>query len=146
MTYVPQLLLVDDNPADIDLARDVLARSQYPVAVCVVSDGEQAMAFLHGQGVYRGRFAPDLILLDLNLPRKDGRLVLAEVKADPMLCKTPIIVFSTSQAQHDVTRSYELGANGYVCKPNNLADYVAAVDAIGEFWFGCVEFPQTEER
>jgi CheY-like chemotaxis protein len=135
---MPQVLLVDDNPADIDLASDALARSQYPSCVHSVTDGEEAMAFLRHSGKYAGRRNPDLVLLDLNLPRKDGRAVLAEVKSDPLLRRTPVVVFSTSRARQDVTRSYELGANSYVCKPGTLQGYVAAMQSIGEFWLGCV--------
>jgi CheY-like chemotaxis protein len=138
------VLLVDDNPADIDLTRDVLQHSNFPNQVCAVNDGKEAMAFLQQEGKYAGTPAPDLILLDLNLPCKDGRSVLSEVKAHPRLRSTPVVIFSTSQAGRDIASSYELGANSYVCKPGNLHDFVSAVDAIGEFWFGCARWPHEE--
>jgi chemotaxis family two-component system response regulator Rcp1 len=145
MKKLSRVLLVDDNPADIDLTRDVLARGDYPSLVCSVADGEEAMAFLQREGRYADKLVPDLVLLDLNLPRKDGRAVLAEVKSHPTLHSTPVVIFSTSQASQDIDKSYELGANSYVCKPGNLHDYVAAIDSIGEFWFGCARFPREEE-
>jgi len=138
-------LLVDDNPADIDLTSDVLAHGDYPSLVCSVADGEEAIAYLQRAGQYADKLVPDLVLLDLNLPRKDGRAVLAEVKGHPRLRTTPVVIFSTSQASQDIAKSYELGANSYVCKPGNLHDYIAAVDSIGEFWFGCARFPHPEE-
>ena len=140
------MLLVDDNPADIDLTREVLARNRCPSHVRAVIDGAEAMAFLHRQGRYAGESLPDLVVLDLNLPRKDGRAVLAEIKADPVLRKIPIAIFSTSEAQQDIVRSYELGANCYVNKPGNLHDFISAVTSIGEFWFGFARLPHEEER
>lgn len=145
MKKLPRVLLVDDNPADIDLTRDVLAHCNCPNLVCSVADGEEAMAFLRREGKYAGKPLPDLVLLDLNLPRKDGRAVLAEVKCHPTLRSTPVVIFSTSQASQDIARSYELGANSYVSKPGNLHDYVAAIDSIGEFWFGCARLPHEEK-
>ncbi len=145
MKTMSQVLLVDDNPADIDLATDVLARCNFPSLVSFVTDGSEAIAFLHQAGRYSDRPLPDLVLLDLNLPRKDGKAVLAEVKTHPSLRKTPIVIFSTSQARQDIETSYQLGANSYVCKPGNLHDYVAAIDSIGEFWFGCARFPVEED-
>jgi len=146
MKNLSRVLLVDDNPADIDLTRDVLARSGHQSLVCHVADGEEAMAFLQREGKYADKPVPDLVLLDLNLPRKDGRAVLAELKCHPTLHSTPVVIFSTSQAGQDIAKSYELGANSYVCKPGNLHDYVAAVDSIGEFWFGCARSPREEEQ
>ncbi len=111
-----------------------------------VMDGVEAVALLHREGKYAQTPPPDLILLDLNLPRKDGRAVLAEVKTDPALRQTPIVVFSTSQAGHDIVRCYELGANSYVSKPGNLREFVSAVKSIESFWFGCARLPQKEAR
>lgn len=146
MNPMPQVLLVDDNPADIDLASDALAHSRWPNCVSAVTDGEQAMEFLHRVGKYAGEPRPDLVLLDLNLPRKDGRAVLAEVKADPALRKTPVVIFSTSQAEGDVVRSYELGANSYICKPGNLSEYASAISSISDFWFRWALLPRKEEQ
>lgn len=146
MKDISQVLLVDDNPADIDLASDVLSRCGHPNRVCSVTDGAEAIAFLHREGKYADKPVPDLVLLDLNLPRKDGRAVLAEVKSHFKLRSTPIVIFSTSQAVQDIATSYELGANSYVYKPGNLSDYVATIDSIGEFWFGCARSPHGEEN
>ena len=141
MKSMAELLLVDDNPADIDLTSEILEHSWRRHRVRSVSDGVEAIAFLRGEGKYAGESAPDLIMLDLNLPRKDGRAVLAEIKADPGLRGTPIVVFSTSHAQRDILGSYELGANSYVCKPGNLKDFESALKAICDFWCGCVVLP-----
>src|SRR5208337_875447 len=129
-----EVLLVDDNPADTDLTSEILVRSGCHIQS--VGDGVEAMAFLRREGKYAIAVLPDFVILDLNLPRKDGRAVLAEVKTDPILRNIPVAIFSTSQAQRDIVRSYELGANCYVSKPGNLKDFISAVTKIGEFWFG----------
>ena len=141
MTTKPEVLLVDDNPADIDLTSHALSRCSRPHEICSVTDGAEALDFLHQTGKHAGVRAPDLVILDLNLPRKPGRDVLAAVKADPALRSTPIVVFSTSQAGSDVRGCLELGANSYVTKPGNLQDFVSTVTSIGEFWFGCALLP-----
>jgi chemotaxis family two-component system response regulator Rcp1 len=141
-----EVLLVDDNPADADLTTEVLARNGCPSHIHALSDGAQAIAFLRRQGKYAHAIVPDLVILDLSLPGKDGRAVLAEVKADPLLRKIPIAIFSTSEARQDIMRSYELGANCYVTKPGNLRDFISAVTSIGEFWFGLARLPREEER
>jgi len=141
MKNAAEILLVDDNPADTDLIRDVLERSQRPLHVNTAADGEEAMSFLQRRGKFAGANSPDLVVLDLNLPRKDGRAVLAEVRADAALRKLPIVVFTTSQAPHDIVCSYELGANCYVSKPGSLPDFVAAVKSIAEFWLGSASLP-----
>jgi len=141
-----EVLLVDDNPADTDLTTEVLARAVCPSHIHAVTDGAQAIAFLRRQGKYAHAIVPDIVILDLSLPGKDGRAVLAEVKADPLLRKIPIAIFSTSEARQDIVRSYELGANCYVSKPGNLRDFISAVTSIGEFWFGLAHLPREEER
>jgi chemotaxis family two-component system response regulator Rcp1 len=141
-----EVLLVDDNPADTDLTSEVLARNGCPSHIHAVINGVEAIAFLRRQGKYASVPRPDFVILDLSLPGKDGRAVLAEVKADPSLRKIPIAIFSTSEAQQDILRSYELGANCYVSKPGNLRDFISAVTSIGEFWFGFVHLPREEER
>ena len=141
-----EVLLVDDNPADTDLTTEVLARSGCPSHIHAVTDGVQAIAFLRREGKYALATVPDIVILDLSLPGKDGRAVLAEVKADPVLRKIPIAIFSTSEARQDIVRSYELGANCYVSKPGNLRDFISAVTSIGEFWFGLARLPREEER
>jgi chemotaxis family two-component system response regulator Rcp1 len=146
MKTIAQVLLVEDNPADLNLASEALAQSRCPNHVCSVVDGVEAIAFLQRQGKYAEELRPDLVLLDLSLPRKDGRAVLAVIKADPALRMTPVVVFSTSEAPQDISLSYELGANGYVCKPGTLHEYLAAIQAITNFWFGCARLPRKEER
>jgi chemotaxis family two-component system response regulator Rcp1 len=141
-----EVLLVDDNPADTDLTTEVLARNGCPSHIHAVTDGVQAIAFLRREGKYAQATVPDIVILDLSLPGKDGRAVLAEVKADPLLRKIPIAIFSTSEARQDIMRSYELGANCYVSKPGNLRDFISAVTSIGEFWFGLARLPREEER
>ena len=140
----PEVLLVDDNPADTDLTSEVLARTGSPSHIHSVTDGVQAMAFLRREGKYANAPFPNLVILDLSLPKKDGRTVLAEVKADPVLRRIPIAIFSTSEAQRDIVRSYELGANCYVSKPGNLQDFISAVTSIGEFWLGLARLPDEE--
>jgi chemotaxis family two-component system response regulator Rcp1 len=141
-----EVLLVDDNPADTDLTSEVLARNGCPSHIHAVIDGVEAIAFLRHEGKYAHEILPDFVILDLNLPRKDGRAVLSDVKADPVLMKIPIAIFSTSEARQDIVRSYELGANCYVSKPGNLRDFISAVTSIGEFWFGLARLPREEER
>jgi two-component system, chemotaxis family, response regulator Rcp1 len=142
---LPQVLLVDDNPADVGLAREALAGGRHQSCISDVPDGEEAIAFLHRAGQYANAVRPDLVILDLNLPRKDGRAVLAEAKGDTNLRTIPIVVFSTSRAMLDIARSYELGANCYVSKPGNLDDYFLAMQAIEEFWFGSASLPREEK-
>lgn len=146
MKSVPEVLLVDDNPADIDLTRDVLGRSKRHFHVNAVTDGTEAISFLRHQGKYAEAPAVDLVVLDLNLPRKDGREVLTEVKADPELANIPVVIFTTSQAASDVSRSYELGANCYLRKPGNLQDFVAVVQSMADFWLGFASLPRKEKR
>jgi chemotaxis family two-component system response regulator Rcp1 len=139
-----EILLADDNPADTDLTGEVLSRSGHPSHIQAVTDGVEAIEFLRREGKYANALRPDFVILDLNLPKKDGRAVLAEVKADPVLRKIPIAIFSTSEALQDIVRSYELGANCYVRKPGNLHDFISAVTSIGEFWFGLARLPREE--
>lgn len=137
-----EVLLVDDNPADIDLMREILGSCKYHYRVHAVGDGEEAISFLHRRGKYGDAPAPDLVILDLNLPRKDGRMVLKELKSDSLFCKIPIVVFTTSQASSDITSSYELGANCYLRKPGNLDEYRAVVQSMADFWLGFATLPQ----
>ena len=139
------VLLVDDNPADVDLAREALQENVHGVQVESVGDGEEALAFLKRRGIYAEKPRPDLVILDLNLPKKDGRAVLAEVKSDTDLRTIPVVVFSTSRSMADIARSYELGANCYVSKPGNLDDYFSAVQSMEEFWFGSASLPRKEK-
>ncbi len=136
---------MDDNPADIDLSRDVLSRSPCRTNVHSVGDGIQAMAFLQRKGKYESAIRPDIVFLDLNLPGKDGRSVLSEVKSDPALRKIPIVIFSTSSAHKDIHSSYELGANCYITKPGNLKDFVSTLSSVANFWFCCAMLPGKED-
>jgi len=138
------VLLVDDNPADSDLTSEVLLRNPQTRILHTAPDGMEAMAFLRKQGRFSESGAPDLVLLDLNLPRKDGKAVLKEIKGDPGLRHTPVVIFSTSQAGRDILSSYELGANSYVSKPGTLSEFVTAVTSIAEFWFRCASFSGKE--
>ena len=137
----PEVLLVDDNPADVDLACEIFGTCKRRFHVSSVSDGMQATSFLLRQGSYADSPVPDLLLLDLNLPKKNGWAVLKELKSDPKLSKIPVVVFTTSQADSDITGSYELGANCFVSKPGNLADFVAAVQSMADFWLGIASLP-----
>lgn len=145
MSKTTELLLVDDNLADRDLTTDALSKSKCHSHVHWVCDGVEAIEFLRRKGKYTDAVVPDLVLLDLNLPRKDGRAVLAEAKSDAHLKRIPIIVFSTSCSQRDISSSYELGANSYVSKPSTLAEFIRAITALSEFWFDCAELPHREE-
>jgi chemotaxis family two-component system response regulator Rcp1 len=145
MKQMPQVLLVDDNPVDVALAREALTGGGYQSQISDVPDGEEAMAFLHRAGQYANAVRPDLVILDLNLPKKDGRRVLAEAKADADLRTIPVVVFSTSRAISDIKRSYELGANCYVSKPGSLNEFFLAVQSIEEFWFSSASLPREEK-
>ena len=137
-----QILLVEDSPGDIRLTREVLRDARIANHLHIVSDGEQAMAFLRREGEYADMQRPDLILLDLNLPRKDGREVLAELKEDPELHLIPVIVLTTSSAEQDVLRSYDLKAACYITKPIDLDEFIAVVRSIETFWLSIVRLPQ----
>jgi len=145
MKPLPQVLLVDDNPADVGLAQEALAGGRHRSRISHVPDGEEAMAFLRRTGPHANAIRPDLMILDLNLPKKDGRGVLAEVKSDTDLRTIPIVVFSTSCSMLDIARSYQLGANCYVSKPGNLGEYFLAVQSIEAFWFGSASLPREEK-
>jgi CheY-like chemotaxis protein len=135
------ILLVEDNPGDVLLIQQALRDNKIQIRLHVVHDGEAALQFLHGEGIYRDAVRPDLILLDLNLPRKDGRQVLAEVKADPNLRSIPIVVLTSSHAEEDIARAYNLNANCYVQKPLDLEQFNKVVHSIESFWFTIVNLP-----
>jgi CheY-like chemotaxis protein len=130
-----EILLVEDNPADARLTRELLREASVANTVTVVGDGEQAMALLRGS-TGGAPFRPDLILLDLNLPRKSGQEVLEDVKGDAALREIPVVVLTTSDAERDVARSYGLHANSYIVKPVDLGRFVETVDALATFWLG----------
>jgi two-component system, chemotaxis family, response regulator Rcp1 len=136
-----ELLLVEDNLGDVRLLMEALSETNWSRNLNVVEDGEQALRYLRRQDPYHDAARPDLILLDLNLPRKDGRQVLAEVKGEPSLRSIPVIVLTTSQMQEDINHAYNLHANGYLAKPTDFASYSAMVQAIGQFWMGLACLP-----
>jgi len=139
---VIQVLLVEDDPGDVLMTREAFADNQVANTLHVVSDGLSALDFLHKRGEYTGAPTPDLVLLDLNLPRLDGREVLAAVKSDPVLRQIPIVVLTTSEAEQDVQHSYELYANAYVTKPVEFDRFVEVVRQIDEFFVGVVRLPR----
>lgn len=136
-----EILLVEDSPADILLTREAFEQNKLVNAIHVVEDGVQAMDFLYKRGEYASVPRPDLILLDLNLPRKNGREVLAEIKADPDLRLIPIVVLTTSSADEDILKAYNLNANCYVVKPVGFDNFMEAVQSIRHFWFSVVTLP-----
>jgi CheY-like chemotaxis protein len=136
-----EVLLVEDDPGDVLLIREAFDYNKVHNNLNVVNDGEQALAYLRREDGFADALRPDLILLDLNLPRKDGREVLAEVKADEALRTIPIVVLTTSEAEEDVLRSYELHANAYVTKPVDFQCFVAIVRQIDEFFVSVVRLP-----
>ena len=140
-TKVVEILMVEDNASDARLAEETLKDSKVHNNLYHVKDGVEAMHFLHRQGEYADAPHPDLILLDLNLPRKDGREVLAEIKEDPELRLVPVVVLTTSEAERDLVRTYDLHANAYVVKPLDLNRFIEVVQAIEDFWFAIVKLP-----
>ena len=136
-----EILMVEDNPADVRLTQEAFKDAKVLNEMHVVEDGEQAMAFLRHEGEYAGAPRPDLILLDLNLPKKDGREVLAEIKQDPNLRRIPVVVLTTSDDENDIFKAYDLHANAYVRKPVNLDQFMKIVEAVENFWLSVVTVP-----
>ena len=136
-----EILLVEDNPGDVRMAVEALKDCRVSNRLSVVEDGVEALAFLKGQGSYAGRPRPDLILLDLNLPRKDGHEVLAEIKADPELRRIPVVVLTTSESERDVYKAYDLNANCYITKPGGLEQFVTVMKSIQYFWSMIAQLP-----
>jgi two-component system, chemotaxis family, response regulator Rcp1 len=137
-----EILLVEDNPGDVRLTIEALKDSKVHNHLSVVTDGEEAMAFLLGREPHVGRPHPDLVLLDLNLPRKDGREVLADIKADASLRRIPVVILTASGAEEDILRAYDLNANCYITKPVDLDQFFKVVQTIEEFWFTIVKLPR----
>ena len=137
-----EILLVEDNPGDVDLTREALEGAKVFNRLHVVDDGAKAIDFLRKQGAYAEAPRPELILLDLNLPKKDGRQVLAEIKAVPELAEIPIVVLTTSDAEEDVFRAYQLRANCYVTKPVDFKQFLKVVKTIEDFWLTVVKLPK----
>ena len=136
-----EILMVEDNPGDVRLVREALKEHKLRNNLHAVYDGVEAMAFLRQKGQYAGASRPDLILLDLNLPQKDGREVLAEIKSDHDLRRIPVVVLTSSQAEQDILKAYDLHANCYITKPVDLDRFVEIVRAIDEFWLAIVKLP-----
>jgi len=136
-----EILLAEDNPGDVKLTRKALAEGKLANNLHVVGDGVEAMAYLRGEGEYEGRPRPDLVLLDLNMPRKDGRAVLEEIKCDEDLKRIPVVVLTSSEAEEDVAKSYELHANAYLTKPIDFDGFLEIVGSLEEFWLEVVKLP-----
>ncbi|MBT8338938.1 MAG: response regulator [Desulfatitalea sp.] len=140
------ILLVEDNPGDVELAREAFDATKIYNNLYVVDDGEKAMNFLYQTNGYADKPRPDLILLDLNLPKKDGREVLADIKADGHLKRIPVVILTTSSAEEDILKSYNLHANCYITKPIDLKQFVKVVRNIETFWFSIVTLPPNGEK
>jgi two-component system, chemotaxis family, response regulator Rcp1 len=137
-----EILLVEDNPGDVRLTVEALKGSKVSNNLSIVRDGAAAMDFLHQEDMYADAKRPDVILLDLNLPKKDGREVLAEIKADENLKTIPVVIMTTSEAEQDILNTYKLYANCYITKPVNLDQFIQVVRSIEEFWFTIVKLPK----
>jgi chemotaxis family two-component system response regulator Rcp1 len=135
------ILLVEDNPGDVDLARAAMEESKVRNILHTVGDGVEAMLFLRGEGKYAEAPRPDLVLLDLNLPKKDGREVLAEIKSDPDLMRIPVVILTISKDEEDILKTYNLHANCFITKPIDLGQFVKVVKAIEDFWLTIVKLP-----
>ena len=136
-----EILLVEDNPGDVRLTREALAEAKVRNNLAVANDGVEALAYLRREPPHEAATRPDLVLLDLNLPRKDGREVLAEIKADPDLRRLPVVVLTTSTAEQDILESYNLYANCYITKPVDLDQFLGIVTSIEDFWLTIVKLP-----
>ncbi|WP_200961667.1 response regulator [Paenibacillus sp. Soil724D2] len=137
-----EILLVEDNPGDIRLIVEVLKEGKINNNLSVVEDGEEALAYLRREGSYQEAIVPDIILLDLNLPKINGTEVLAEIKKDPQLKYIPVIILTTSEAEQDILRAYDLHANCYITKPVNLEQFLTVVRSIENFWLTLVKLPR----
>jgi chemotaxis family two-component system response regulator Rcp1 len=136
-----KILLVEDNPGDVRLTREALKEGKILNDLSVVGDGVEALAYLRRKDGYSGAERPDLILLDLNLPKKDGREVLEEIKSDGDLKKIPVVVLTTSAAERDILKAYDLHANCYITKPVDLGQFIKVVQLIEDFWLTIVKLP-----
>lgn len=141
MSHIVEILLVEDNPGDARLAQEALKESKVTNNLSIVTDGEQAIDFLNREGEYSNAPVPDLIFLDLNLPKKDGREVLADIKSNEALRRIPVVVLTTSEADEDILKSYDLHANCYVTKPLDFDQFKKAIISLNEFWFSIVKLP-----
>jgi CheY-like chemotaxis protein len=140
-----EILLVEDNPGDVRLTVEALKEGRFANLINVAADGFEAMEFLRREGKYANAPRPDLILLDLNLPKKNGREVLAEIKADSDLKRIPVVVLTSSQAEKDIVATYNLHANCYITKPVDFEQFISVVRSIEDFWFAVVKLPPRED-
>jgi len=136
-----EVLMVEDNPGDVRLTQEALRAGKVRNNIHVLTDGVEALAFLRRQGRYADVPRPDVILLDLNLPKKDGREVLVEIKTDPGLGRIPVVILTSSEAEEDILKAYNLNANAYVAKPVDLEKFIAVVKSIEDFWLEIVKLP-----
>jgi CheY-like chemotaxis protein len=136
-----EILVVEDDLGDVELIKESLKMSKFKVVISHVSDGHECMEYLMKQGPYKTVKKPDVVLLDLNLPKKDGRQVLAEMKTDPLLKKIPVVILTTSDNEGDINKAYALGANCFVTKPVDFEQIKKIVNEIAEFWFTVVKLP-----
>lgn len=136
-----EILLVEDNPGDVRLTREAFCDAKVQNKLSVVEDGEKALAFLRREGEFKAAPRPDIVLLDLNLPRIDGREVLALMKSDPRLRNIPVVILTTSQAEEDILKAYNLNVNCYITKPVDLEQFVKVVQSVEDFWLTVVKLP-----
>lgn len=139
------ILLVEDDSGDVELTKEGLQAAKMLVTLHVVDDGEKALKFLRKEAPYTEAVRPDIILLDLNMPRKNGQETLREIKSDPALRSIPVVVLTTSEAESDIARCYDLGANCYITKPISFEAFTKVVSMIEEFWFTIVKMPSKEK-
>jgi CheY-like chemotaxis protein len=139
-----EILLVEDNPGDVRLIKEALKEAKILNNFSVVEDGVEAVAYLHQEGNYNIACRPDLILLDLNLPKKDGREVLEIIKSDNILKRIPVVVLTTSEAEQDILKAYDLHANCYITKPVDLQQFMSVIKSIENFWLSIVKLPRQE--
>ncbi|MBV9762120.1 MAG: response regulator [Acidobacteriaceae bacterium] len=136
-----EVLLVEDNPGDVYLTQEAFREGHLPLRLSVVGDGEQAMQYLRRQIPFEDATRPDLVLMDLNLPKKDGRELLAELKQDPDLRHIPVIILTTSQSHQDIWRAYKLHANCYLTKPIEVDDFLRKIRSVEDFWLNIARLP-----
>ena len=141
-----EILLVEDNPADVRLTQEAFKESRVATRLHVVQDGVEAVAYLRRQGHYGTAARPDLVLLDLNLPKKDGRGVLADIKADESLRRIPVVILTTSESEQDIFRTYDLHANCFITKPVDFAEFMRVIRSIEDFWLTIVKLPRSGTR
>ena len=141
-----EILLVEDNPGDVRLTREALKEGKVLNNLQVARDGVDALAFLRQEDPHKDAIRPDIILLDLNLPRMDGRELLAEIKSDPGLRRIPVVILTTSKSEEDILKTYDLHANCYITKPVDLEQFIEVVQSVEDFWFTIVKLPPNEAK